>query len=126
MKSARTYRMTVASTWYDAEAGVAREYEMHFKVARRGRIQTVRLHLAKKGATYFQQAIYRQTGKWIRKRKIRVSFEREEPAAKGQSTITIEARSMQYRGRRWKAYPLPSRTLNYAKKRRRRRKRDTR
>ena len=120
MKSARTYRMTVASTWYDAEAGVAREYEMHFKVARRGRIQTVRLHLAKKGATYFQQAIYRRTGRWIRKRKIRISFEREEPATKGQNTITVEARSMQYRGREWGAVPLPSRTLSYAKRRRRR------
>jgi len=126
MTKIRTYRMTIASTWYDAEAGAANEYEMHFKVARRGRIQTVRLHLAKRGASYFQQIVWRQTRKWITKRKIRISFEREEPATKGQNTITIEARSMQYRGREWKAYPLPSRTLSYAKKRRRHLKRGRR
>lgn len=121
MTKIRTYRMTIASTWYDAEAEAACEYEMHFKVARRGKIQTVRLHLAKRGASYFQQTVWRQTRKWIAKRKVRISFEREEPATKGQNTITIESRSMEYRGREWRAFPLPARALSYAKKRRRRR-----
>jgi hypothetical protein len=118
MPLARTYRMTIASTWYDKTARAQREYEAHFSVARRGKIRTVRRHLANRGAPYFQRLIYGRFRRWIPKKKIRISFEREEPARKVQPEITIELRGMQYRGRKWRATPLPSKVLRYAKRRR--------
>jgi hypothetical protein len=121
MKTARIYRMTLATKGYDTEAECVREHEMHFKVSRRGKITTIRRHLADRGVPYFQRRIYLETGKRIRKHRIRVAFEREEPAIKGQNMITIESRMMEYRGREWKAFPLPTRVLSYAKKRRQRR-----
>jgi len=72
--NARIYRMTVASTWYDKRAQRVWEYELHFKVARRGDIRTVRRRLAKRGVPYFQQTVYRLFQKWIPKRKVRVAF----------------------------------------------------
>ncbi len=110
------YRMTIASTWYDKRAGAAREFEMHFKVARRGKIRNVRRRLAQRGTPFFQRTLYRQFRRWIPKRKIRISFEREEPAAAVQRNIVINIRGMRYRGKQWKATPLPSRMLPYAKK----------
>jgi hypothetical protein len=112
--------MTVASKWYDKPSRYQREYEMHFKIARPGGIRTVRQHLAKRGIPHFQQTIYRRFRRWIPKREIRASFEREEVETRSESTITIQTRSMQYRGRGWKAFPFPSRVLSYAKKRRKR------
>jgi len=114
----RVYRMTVASKWYDEPSRCAREYEMHFRIARSGQIPTVRRHLAKRGIPYFQQRIYRRFRRWIPKRQIRGSFEREEVAERSEPVMTIETRSMQYRGRDWKAFPFPPRVLSYAKKRR--------
>jgi hypothetical protein len=111
--------MTIATVWYDQKVRHAREQEMHFRVARRGKISNVRRHLANRGVPYFQRTIYRLYKKWIPRRKIKVRFEREEPATRVEPTITIEARRMEYRGKRWKAYRLPSRTLRYAMKRRR-------
>lgn len=113
----KLYRMTIANSWYDHKVKLVREYELHFKIARRGRIQNVRRHLAERGVPYFQQSIYRKYKRWMPKRKLKVRFEREEPALKSQSIITIEARTMHYRGKRWNAYPLPSKTLSYAKRR---------
>jgi hypothetical protein len=93
---------------------------MHFKVARPGKIRTVRRHLAKRGIPYFQQVIYRRFRRWIPKRQIRARFEREEVGARSEGVIGIETRSMQYRGRDWKAFHRPSKVLTYAKKRRKR------
>jgi len=115
----RTYQMTIASTWYDKTNRVQREYEAHFKVARRGRIRTIRRRLAKRGAPYFQRLVYRRFRRWIPKRGLRISFEREELAARAQREIGIELRGMQYRGRKWIATPFPSKVLSYAKKKRR-------
>ena len=120
MKTVRAYRMTVASRWYDEPSRCEREYEMHFKVARPGNIRTVRRHLVKRGIPYFQQVIYRRFRRWISKRQIRARFEREEMEERGEPVIVIETRSMQYRGRDWKAFPFPSKVLTYAKKRRKR------
>jgi len=117
----RTYRMTVATVWYDRTVRAQREYEAHFSVARRGRIRTIRRRLAKRGAPYFQRLVYRWFRRWIPKSRLRISFEREEPARKAQREITIELRGMQYRGRKWQATPLPSKVLRYAKRRRKRR-----
>ncbi len=116
MPPIRLYRMTIASTWYDKRAGAAREFEMHFKVARRGKIRNVRHSLARRGVPYFQRSIYRQFRRWIPKRKIRISFEREEAATAAEGNIAINIRGMRYRGKQWKAMPLPSRVLPYAKK----------
>jgi len=118
---ARTYRMTVSSTWYDERRKAALEHEMHFKVARGADIRKVRKNLAKRGVDYFQRVVHRQSRRWIPKRKIKVRFERERPAIKTERRIGIEARSMEFRGRQWKAYPLPSRVIQYGKKKYRRR-----
>ncbi|GEM_PF-1888110 len=121
MRKVRTYRMTVASTWYDKISRGVKEYELHFTIARPGKIRNVRRKLAERGVPYFQRLVYRRIKKWIPKRKIRVSFEREEPAKKSESKIRIEGRSMLYRGKRWRAYPLGRWELSYSKRRRRKR-----
>ena len=117
-KPVHIYRMTISSSWYDEEEQKAKEYELHFQIARYGDIRTVRTHLAKRGLPYFQQMVYRKYKRWIKKNRIKTRFEGEEPALKSQSIISIEARRMEYRGKRWNAYPLPSRKLSYAKRRR--------
>lgn len=116
----RVYRMTIASTWYDEEAHHAREYETHCKVARRGRIRNTRRHLAKRGVPHFQQNIYRLFRRWVPKRRVRVAFEREQPTLlkKSERLIKIEVRRMEGKGKRWKAYALPSRVLTFVKKKR--------
>ncbi len=91
------------------------------KVARRGKIRTIRRRLARRGAPHFQQLIYRRFRKWIPKKKLRINFEREEVAAQTEGCIMIQLRGMQYRGRQWVATPFPSKVLSYAKKRRKRR-----
>jgi hypothetical protein len=120
MRLARTYRMTIATKWYDDRSRCAREHEGHFKVSRCGKIRTVRRHLAKRVAPYFQQLIYRRFRKWIPKRQLRINFEREELATEAERNMTIQLRGMQYRGREWKATPFPLKVLSYAKRRRKR------
>jgi hypothetical protein len=112
--------MTIASFWYDKEAEHVKEYEMHYKVAREGEIREVREHLAKRCVRHFQQNIYRKFKRLIPKRKIRISFEREEPTIRDKSDdfIQIESRRMEIRGKKWKAFGLPSRVLTYVKKKR--------
>ncbi|MGB9022776.1 MAG: hypothetical protein WCC94_04995 [Candidatus Bathyarchaeia archaeon] len=116
MKIVHRYRMTLASKWYDKPSQYEREHEMHLKIARPGKIRSVRRHLARRGIPYFQQMIYRRFHRWIRKREIRGKFEREELADRSESVITIEMRGMQYRGREWKPSRFPTRVLTYAKK----------
>jgi len=113
--------MTISSTWYDKISRGVKEYELHFTVARPGKIRNVRRALAKRGVPYFQGLIYRRIKKWIPKSRIKVRFEREEAAEKSESRIRVEGRSMLYRGKRWKAYPLGHWELSYVKKRRRKR-----
>mgnify|MGYP001088364210 CR=1 FL=1 len=121
-KRARVYRMTISSTWYDRRTRKAKEFELHYRVARHGKIARIRRHLARRCAVHFQQSAYRIFKRWIPKRKVKIRFERESPALKTQQLIRIEARRMEYRGKQWNAYLLPSRTLSYVKRRRRRRK----
>jgi len=122
MRYPLTHRMTIATKWYDDRSRCAREYEGHFKVSRYGKIRSVRRRLARRGAPYFQQLIYRRFSKWIPKRQLRINFEREEVAAEAERDITIQLRGMQYRGREWLATPFPSKVLSYAKRKRRKRK----
>src|SRR2546425_4991339 len=113
------YRMTIASkVGYDESAQRVREFEMHFKVARRESIEDVRRHLASRGVPYFQQNVYRQQRRWIPRRDLRVFFELEEPALQPSDTIVIQVRGMEGRGKRWEAIPFPSRILSYTKKKR--------
>ena len=115
----RLFRMTITSkVWYDESAQRVREFEMHFKVARRDSIRSVRLHLTRRGIPYFQQNVYRQQKRWIPRRDLRVAFEREEPALQSSRIITIEVRGMEGRGKRWRAIQFPSRTLTYTKRKR--------
>ena len=126
MRPVQTYKMTIATSWYDATERGAKSYEQHFTVTRPGKIRTVRRTLSKRGLGYFQRSIYRRYKKWTPKRKMKIRFEREEPAKKKENTIRVEGSSMLYRGKRWWAYPLPHTVLSYGKKRRRRRRRDSR
>ena len=121
MPPARTYRMTIASVWYDKGQPTAHEYEMHFKSDRRADITKVREELRRRGIEYFQRSVYRQTGRWIPKHKIKARFESETPTVKAGRRIGIESRRMEYRGREWKAHELPSRVIGYAKRKYRRR-----
>ncbi len=113
----RLYRVTLCSTWYDENAKHVREYEMHYKVARQGSIRDNREYLAKRCVPHFQQTVYRKFKGWIPKGKVRVGFEREQPALKADDVISIEIRRMEGTGKRkmWKAYPLPSKVLSYVK-----------
>lgn len=126
MRLVHTYRMTVATSWYDATERGAKSYEQHFTVTRPGKIRTVRRTLSKRGFEYFQGSIYRRFKKWTPKWKIKIRFEREELAQKRENAIRVEGSSMLYRGKRWWAYPLPHRVLSYGKRRRRRRRHDRR
>lgn len=111
----RIYRMTVASVWYDQDVHKTREYEMHFKVSRSGDIREQRIYLAKRGTGYFQNRIYYLTKQWVPLSKIRVAFEREEPAQEIDEWIRIEIRHMQGVGKRrqWKAYGELPRKIRY-------------
>lgn len=113
--------MTISSTWYNKTSKRAEEWELHFKVARRGTIRSNRRNLAKRGVRIFQQRVYNLVKRWMPKRKVKVSFEREEilPEGRSESVIQVEARSINYVGKRWSATQLPSRVLSYAKKPRR-------
>ena len=114
------YRMTIANVWYDEDAEKVKEFEMHYKVARSGAIRDNRQHLTKRCLPHFQQNTYRKTKRWPPKKKVRTSFEREQPTLKEQDQIRIERRKMEGVGKRnrWKASPLPSRRLSFVKKKR--------
>jgi hypothetical protein len=114
----RIYRMTVATRWYDGTVGKARLYEGHFKVARQGSIHTVRRNLADKGVPFFQRTIWNRYHKWISKSQIRIGFEREESAFKASPEVQVEFRDLEFRGKRYSAFPRPSSTMRYVRGRR--------
>lgn len=116
----RLYRMTIATHWYDKLAGRARSYEAHFKVARHGSISTVRRRLADKGVPFFQRHIKQRYGVTIPKSKMRISFEREEPATKIEREAHVEFRVMEFRGKHYSAVSVPSKILRYVRRRRKR------
>jgi len=91
---------------------------MHFKASRGGDIRRVRREMARRGVEYFQKYVYRRHKRWIPKGKIRVGFEREKPATKTEPLMMIEVRRMEFVGRQYEGYPLPSRRLSYVKRRR--------
>jgi len=111
-----TYRMTASTVWYYMPAQMEQGYEMHFKTARRGKTEDVRRTLESEGVAYFQETIYKRSGRRIPKRRIRIGFESEEPATRVQNSIMVQARYMEYRGGKWKSTVIPSKVLSYAKK----------
>jgi len=111
-----TYRMTASTVWYYMPAHVGQGYEMHFKTARRGKIEDVRRALESEGTAYFQKTIYSGFGRRIPKERLRIGFEREEPTTRVQNNIMVEARYMEYQGSKWKSTAMPSKVLSYAKK----------
>ena len=127
MTRARLYKMTICSayTWYDKAEEGARSFDLHFTVARRGKTRTVRRTLAKRGIPYAQQLIYRKMKKWIPRRGLKVKFEREQPALRGESKIRIIGQSMIFRGRRWSAKTIGEWKLSYTKKKRPSKRRKT-
>jgi len=111
-----TYRMTASTIWYHAPAHKEQEYEVHFKTARRGKIADVRRALETEGTAYFQKAVYRQFGRRVPKRKLRIGFEREEPATDIQNDTEVQTMYMEYCCGKWKSTPMSPRLLSYAKK----------
>jgi hypothetical protein len=109
-----TYRMTASTIWYYMPAQMGQEYEMHFKTTRRGKIEDVRSELVSEGTAYFQKTICEESGRRIPKKRIRIGFEREEPATKVQNNIMVEARYMEYQDGKWKSAAIPSEVLTHA------------
>jgi hypothetical protein len=104
----RRYLWTVAVSWYDPRLGCKRELEFHYSVARSGPIRENRRKLGLRGAKYYQLMLLVKYGKYVPRGSIKVQYEREQPASKVERRISVEGRSMEYKGRHWTATPLPS------------------
>ena len=117
MVKIRTYSMTISTFTSDPREGKLVEHEIYYKVARRGKIGTVRKHLAKRGLKHFQQNVYRLAHRWPKKKYVRISFERESTARKSEPIIKIDIIKMVKKLGRWVARRFPSRTLSYARRR---------
>jgi hypothetical protein len=111
-----TYRMTTSALGYYLPDHMEEGYEMHFMTARRGKIEDVRRTLESEGVAYFQEEIYNKSGRRIPKKRIRIGFEREEPATRVQNNIVVESRYMEYRSGKWESKPVSSKVSGYAKK----------
>lgn len=113
-----TYRMTASTVGngYYLPAGMGRGYEMHFKTARRGKIEDVRRALETEGTEYFQKTMHDEFGRSTLKRRIRIGFEREEPTTRVQNTVIVESMYLEYQDGKWESTAMPSKVLRYAKK----------
>ena len=67
--------------------------------------------LGRRALRYFQWYIFKRYGKFIPLAKIRVHFEREEPAKQAQTKIAAEIRMMEQEDGRWQAHQQPSRII---------------
>jgi len=115
----RLYRMTIATFHYDKPTHELIEFEAHFKIARRGRIRTIRRRLAKLGARHFQNWLHRDRKIWVQRRKLKIAFEREVHAKKQEAYATVRRFSMRRVKKRWVAKELRAGRMRYARKRRR-------
>lgn len=111
----RTYRMTTSTVGYYQAAQMGEGYDMHFKIVRRGKVSEVRKTLASIGVAYFQDTIQKKFGQQIPKSKIRVGFEREEPAARVRKSIEVQARRLEYKRGHWTCTHIPLEVLDYDK-----------
>jgi len=115
----RLYRMTIATFHYDKPTHQLVEYEMHFKIARRGDIRRIRLRLAKLGAAYFQRWLRRTRKISVPRRKLKIAFEREAHAKVQEDMVIIRRFVMQRVKTRWRAQELPRGIMSYVKRRKR-------
>jgi len=115
MSVARVYHMTLATRGYSPSQN-AWSFEAHYTAALSGDIGDVRLDLADFGIPHFRGAIMRRYGLRIPEGKIRVGWEREEPALAPSPDIHVEFREMTYRGKQTYARRLPAETLRYGNK----------
>lgn len=104
----RRYRCTVSTFHYDPNAGVLREFEVHLRVARPGPIRDNRRTLGRRGLRHLQRMIFMRSGRWIPIGKVKIHYEREQAASRPEHRIAVEARSMKYQDRDWRATLLPS------------------
>ena len=107
--------MTLATRGYSPSQN-AWSFEGHYTAALPGDIHDVRLDLADFGIPHFRRAIMRRYGLRIPEGKIRVGWEREEPALSSSPDVHVEFREMIYRGKQTHARRLPAETLRYGNK----------
>lgn len=115
MSVARVYHMTLATRGYSPSQN-AWSFEAHYTAALSGDIGDVRVDLADFGIPHFRGAIMRRYGLRIPEGKIRVGWEREEPALASSPDVHVEFREMTYRGKQTYARRLPAETLRYGNK----------
>jgi hypothetical protein len=113
-----TYRMTASTIGkgYYLPAGMEWGYEMHLKTSRSGKIEDIRRVIETEGTEYFQKTMHDEFGRSIPKRRIRVGFEREEPATRVENNVIVRSTYLEYRGGKWESTAMPSKVLRYAKK----------
>jgi hypothetical protein len=87
--------------------------EGHYTAALPGDIHDVRLDLADFCIPHFRRTVLRHTGQRISDDKIRVGWEREEPALTPSKEVHAEFREMSYRGKQTHARRLPPDVLRY-------------
>jgi hypothetical protein len=114
--------MTIATFWYDKPTHQLIEYEDHFKIARRGKLRTVRTRLAKLGVKHFQRWLRRYAKISIPKRKLKVAFEREVYAKVQQQKASVRRFVMHRVKGRWTSKELSPGTMSYVRRRRRKKK----
>jgi len=112
MSVARVYHMTLATRGYSPSQN-AWSFEAHYTAALSGDIHDVRLDLADLGIPHFRRAIMRRYRLRIPEGKIRVGWEREEPALASSPDVHVEFREMTYRGKQTQARQLPPDLLRY-------------
>jgi hypothetical protein len=112
-------QMTLASEGYDQATERQLIFEADFSAVRRGSIREIRTELANRTIPWFQLQIRRKYGLKIPRRKIRVGFQREEPAPKTQRDIQINLRAIEFRGRIHHAHKEPPVHLRFRPKTRR-------
>jgi len=116
----RLYRVTISTFWYNEETRQLCEFEMHFKIARRGDIRHVRRKLAERGLGHFKRWLKRVDRTWKPEeqyRKIKVAFEKERYARKEQAHASVRRFVMRRVKRRWVAKELRAGRMRYARKR---------
>jgi len=112
MSVARVYHMTLATRGYSPSQN-AWSFEAHYTAALSGDIGDVRVDLADFGIPHFRGAIMRRYGLRIPESKVRVGWEREEPALSSSPDVHVEFREMTYRGKQAHARRLPAEVLRY-------------
>lgn len=117
----RLYRITLSTrSLYDKADHEARSFEGHFKACLRGKIRRNRKRLADFLIPIFQRQVYRELGVHISRSRIRVGFEREEPALSASRRVDAEFLIITYRGKHHVAKRLPQQTFTLRTVRRRR------